>query len=66
MNFEIDREGRIAEPTQSMKDGQLEDAEVVACIGGILKGIKFAPSAAGKTTRAYHVFEFTSKQPPPS
>ena len=66
MNFEIDREGAIAEPTQSMKDGQLEDAVVVACIGGVLKGIKFAPSAAGTTTRAYHVFEFTSRTSPKS
>ena len=62
MNFEIDRDGGVVDPAQSMKDGQLEEVDVVACIGGVLKGIKFAPSKAGMTTHAYHSFEFTARR----
>ncbi|MBA3397903.1 MAG: hypothetical protein H0T89_35090 [Deltaproteobacteria bacterium] len=51
----------MVEPEQSVKDGQLDDVEVVACIADILKEIQFAPSPAGKRTRAYHTFEFARR-----
>ncbi len=63
MNFEIDPAGVVTEASQSMKDGQLEDVEVVECIGKVLEGLTFAPSTDGKTTRAYHAFEFGRKGP---
>jgi len=56
INFAIDSEGMVGEAEQSLKDGQMEDPEVVACV---IKTVRFPPSPAGKTTRAYHRFEFS-------
>lgn len=58
VNFRIGADGVIVDASQSVKDDQIEDAEVVACVIDVIKGVTFAPSAKGKTTRAYHVFEF--------
>jgi len=59
MNFQIDAAGKVIETSQGMQDDQISDASVVSCVGDVIKKIKFAKSARGKTTRAYHRFEFT-------
>lgn len=61
MNFQIAPDGSVVEPEQSVKDGQLDDVEVVACIADVLLELKFAASPAGKRTRAYHTFEFARR-----
>ena len=61
INFEIDPDGRVADASQGAQDGQLDDAEMVGCIVGVIKQLRFAKSARGKTTRAYHRFDFTPK-----
>jgi hypothetical protein len=62
INFEIDAAGGVTDASQSVKDEQIDDKEMVACIIDVIKEIKFAKSAKGKTTRAYHTFEFTAKK----
>lgn len=59
INFAIDSEGVVGETSQGMQEGQLEDPEVVACVSAVIQGVRFAPSPKGKTTRAYHRFEFS-------
>ncbi len=59
MNFQIDGAGNVTDTSQGMQDDQISDAGVVACVGDVIKQIKFAKSGSGKTTRAYHRFEFT-------
>jgi hypothetical protein len=59
INFAIDNEGVVGETSQGMQDEQIEDPELVTCVSDVIKTIRFATSAAGKTTRAYHRFEFT-------
>ncbi len=49
----------VVETSQGIQDGQMEDAELVACVSEVIKTIRFASSPAGKTTRAYHRFELT-------
>jgi hypothetical protein len=61
INFEIDAAGSVVDTSQGMQDGQLDDAEVVACVSAVVKKIKFPKSAAGKSTRGYHRFEFASR-----
>jgi hypothetical protein len=61
INFEIDPSGAVVEASKSVKDGQIDNAEVVACILDIMKEIKFPASAKGKRTRAYHTFEFAGR-----
>ena len=58
INFAIDSEGVVAETEQSVKDGQLEDAELTTCVSEVIKTVRFPASAGGRTTRAYHRFEF--------
>jgi len=58
INFAIDSEGMVGETSQGMQDGQIEDPEVVTCVSEVIKTIRFAKSPAGKTSRAYHRFEF--------
>lgn len=58
INFAIDSEGVVGETSQGMQDGQIEDQEVVTCVSEVIKTVRFAKSPAGKTTRAYHRFEF--------
>ena len=62
INFEIDAAGGVTEASQSVKEEQIDDKEMVACIIDVIKELKFAKSAKGKTTRAYHTFEFTPKK----
>jgi len=59
MNFQIDAAGNVTETSQGMQDDQISDAKIVDCVGDVIKKIKFAKSPGGKTTRAYHRFEFT-------
>jgi hypothetical protein len=59
INFAIDSEGMVGETSQGMQDGQIEDQEVVACVTEVIKTVRFAASATGRTTRAYHRFEFS-------
>ena len=59
INFAIDSEGGVGETSQGMQDEQIEDPELVACVSEVIKTVRFAQSPAGKTTRAYHRFEFT-------
>jgi len=61
INFEIDAEGSVVDTSQGMQDGQLDDADVVACVSDVVKKIKFPKSAAGKSTRGYHRFEFAGR-----
>lgn len=60
INFAIDAEGVVGETSQGMQDGQLADQQVIDCVSDVIKGVRFARSAQGKTTRAYHRFEFGS------
>jgi hypothetical protein len=59
INFAIDSAGVVAETTQGLQDGQIEDPEVVACVGEVIKSVRFPASPGGRTSRAYHRFEFT-------
>lgn len=61
INFEIDPAGAVVDASKSVKDGQLENELVVACIIDMIKGIEFPASAKGKRTRAYHTFEFNAR-----
>ena len=61
INFEIDPAGTVVDATKSVKDGQLDNADVVACVIDVIKEIKFPASAKGKRTRAYHTFEFNAR-----
>jgi hypothetical protein len=58
INFAIDAEGGVGETSQGMQDGQIEEAGVVDCVSQVIKTVKFAASSKGKTTHAYHRFEF--------
>ena len=58
VNFDIDPEGATSSVAQSTKSDQIEEADTVACVVDIVKQLKFAKSAKGKTTHAYHAFEF--------
>ena len=58
VNFVIDSKGDIVETSPSVRDGEIENAELFDCLSAVVSRIKFAASAAGKRTRAYHVFEF--------
>jgi hypothetical protein len=60
VNFEVDDQGVVVDASQGVQGDQITDAGVVACVIGVVKGIQFAPSTKpGKTTRAFHRFEFT-------
>lgn len=61
INFKIDPDGTVIETSQGMQDDQITDEGVVNCISEVIKGIKFPKSAGGKTTRAYHLFEFARR-----
>lgn len=58
MNFEIDESGTVVDASQSAQDDQIADEEVIACVADVIKGITFAPSKRGKSTRAFHRYEF--------
>src|SRR5262245_25045104 len=37
INFEIDAAGSVVDTSQGMQDGQLDDADVVACVSDVVK-----------------------------
>ncbi|MBA3818952.1 MAG: AgmX/PglI C-terminal domain-containing protein [Deltaproteobacteria bacterium] len=61
INFVITPDGTVTEPEPSVKEGQLTDVEVIACISDVVKELTFPASPAGKRTRAYHTFEFANR-----
>jgi hypothetical protein len=61
INFRIDAEGNVSETSQGMQDDQIQDETLVECVSDVIKSVKFAKSAAGKNTRAYHQFEFSPR-----
>jgi hypothetical protein len=61
INFRIDAEGNVTETSQGMQDDQIQDETLVTCVSDVIKSVKFAKSAAGKNTRAYHQFEFSPR-----
>jgi len=61
INFRVDPNGDVTETSQGMQDAQIDDETLVACISDVLKTVKFAKSATGKATRAYHQFEFSPR-----
>src|SRR5438552_15591962 len=58
INFRIDAKGNVVEPEQGMQDAQIQNEELVTCLSGVVQKVTFAASKKGKTTRAYHQFEF--------
>jgi len=60
INFEIDPSGTVLDASQSSQDEQIMDEAVVECIVGVVKDITFAESKKGKTTKAFHRYEFTA------
>jgi hypothetical protein len=58
INFAIDADGNVADTSQGMQDAQIMEPGTVDCVSQVIKGVHFAKSAKGKTTRAYHRFEF--------
>ena len=58
VKFVIDPAGAVVETSPSVRDGEIEDAELFACLSAMVQQVKFAASATGKRTRAYHVFDF--------
>jgi hypothetical protein len=59
INLEIDPSGAVVDASQSAQDGQITDEDVVNCIVDVVKQISFAPSKLGKTTKAFHRYEFS-------
>jgi hypothetical protein len=62
INFRIDAEGNVTETSQGMQEDQIQDETLVTCVSDVIKSVKFAKSNAGKTTRAYHQFEFSPRK----
>jgi hypothetical protein len=58
INFRIDESGNVSETSQGMQDDQITDETLVTCVSEVIKTVSFAASKKGKTTRAYHQFEF--------
>jgi hypothetical protein len=58
INFRIDEQGHVTETSQGMQDDQIQDQDLVNCVSEVIKKVTFNPSSKGKTTRAYHQFEF--------
>jgi hypothetical protein len=58
INFRIDESGNVSETSQGMQDDQITDETLVTCVSDVIKTVSFAASKKGKTTRAYHQFEF--------
>jgi len=63
IKFEIDPTGAVVDAGQSSQDDQITDEQVVACITDVIQRITFAPSAQGKTTKAFHRYDFNPPSP---
>jgi hypothetical protein len=62
INFEVGPDGAVVDASQAMRDGQITDPAVVDCIINVVKGVTFTASPAGKTTRAFHTFDFAPRR----
>jgi hypothetical protein len=58
INFRIDESGNVTETSQGMQDDQIADETLVTCVSDVIKKVSFGASKKGKSTRAYHQFEF--------
>jgi hypothetical protein len=63
INFEIDPAGTVVDASQSAQENQIEDEAVVTCITDVIMRITFAASPRGKTTKAFHRYEFNPPRP---
>jgi hypothetical protein len=61
INFKIEPDGEVSETSQGMQDNQIAEPGIVDCVSELIKKIRFPKSASGKTTRAYHTFEFSRR-----
>jgi len=61
INFKIDADGTVEDASQGMQENQITEAAVVDCVVAVIKHLKFGKSPTGKTTRAYHLFEFSHR-----
>jgi hypothetical protein len=61
INFAIDAAGTVVDADQGMQDDQITEQGIVDCVTEVIKQVQFSPSAKGKTTRAYHRFEFSAR-----
>ncbi|MGE5184947.1 MAG: AgmX/PglI C-terminal domain-containing protein, partial [Acidobacteriota bacterium] len=61
INFVIDPAGHVTETSQGMQQDQITQQEVVDCVRKVVEKITFAKSPSGKSTRAYHRFEFAGQ-----
>jgi hypothetical protein len=61
INFTIAADGTVTDAEQGMQDDQITEPGVVDCVSEVIKQVRFAPSAKGKTSRAYHRFEFAAR-----
>ena len=61
INFVIDPTGHVVETSQGMQQDQITQQEVVDCVRKVVETITFPKSPSGKSTRAYHRFEFAAK-----
>ena len=59
VKFEIDAAGTVVDAGQTVQGDQITDEAVVACVVDVVKAITFAPSPRGKTTRAFHSYDFS-------
>lgn len=62
VNFEVGADGAVVDASQAMREGQITEQAVVDCLVGVVKGVQFAASKAGKSTRAFHTFEFAARR----
>ena len=60
INFRVGPDGSVLDTSQGMQEDQISDESLVECVSDVLKSVKFSKSASGKTTRAYHEFEFSA------
>lgn len=58
INFEIDPDGNVVDTSQGMQDEQVTEQGTVECVSQVIKGVHFNKSGKGKSTRAYHRYEF--------
>jgi hypothetical protein len=61
IKFEIDATGAVIDASQGMEPDQISDPDVVACVTEVVKRVTFAKSAHGKSSRAFHRFEFSPR-----
>jgi|SRR5579859_1682218 len=58
VQWTIDPKGTVTQVSVDQARSQVFDPTVVACIGGVIKKIQFAPSPGGFETKAFYPFNF--------